>query len=160
MAQSVLLSLVLLAMCHDSVQAVRQAATTPSETPAAALPVASQEFLDAHNEARAEVGVGPLKWNQALANLTSRLVRYQRDKMGCQFANLTDSKYGGNQLLASGKVVAPRAVVEDWVEEKSFYNHTDNSCLPNHQCGVYTQVRNTIICLLKISEVFILLCEL
>lgn len=143
MAQSVLLSLVLLAVCHGSVQAVRSMATKPSPTPAAAaLPAASQEFLDSHNEARAEVGVGPLRWSQALANLTSRLVRYQRDKMGCQFANLTDGKYGGNQLMASGQVVAPRAAVEEWVKEKGFYNHTDNSCNPNHQCGVYTQVRN------------------
>ncbi|PKI69509.1 hypothetical protein CRG98_010084 [Punica granatum] len=60
--------------------------------------------------------------------------------MGCQFANLTAGKYGGNQLLASGQAVAPRAAVEEWVKEKSFYNHADNSCAPNRQCGVYTQV--------------------
>lgn len=30
--------------------------------------------------------------------------------------------------------------VNHWVEEKSFYNHGDNTCAPNHRCGVYTQV--------------------
>ncbi|XP_031401555.1 STS14 protein isoform X2 [Punica granatum] len=141
MARLVLLSLVLLlATCHGSAHAIRPVATQPRATPAAFPPNASQEFLEAHNDARSGVGVGPLKWSQALANLTSLLVRYQRDKMGCQFANLTAGKYGGNQLLASGQAVAPRAAVEEWVKEKSFYNHADNSCAPNRQCGVYTQV--------------------
>ncbi|OWM72516.1 STS14 protein isoform X1 [Punica granatum] len=140
MARLVLLSLVLLlATCHGSAHAIRPVATQPRATPAAFPPNASQEFLEAHNDARSGVGVGPLKWSQALANLTSLLVRYQRDKMGCQFANLTAGKYGGNQLLASGQAVAPRAAVEEWVKEKSFYNHADNSCAPNRQCGVYTQ---------------------
>ncbi|XP_027905826.1 uncharacterized protein LOC114165381 [Vigna unguiculata] len=30
--------------------------------------------------------------------------------------------------------------VEEWVKQKQFYNHTDNSCVANHKCGVYTQV--------------------
>ncbi|XP_061338548.1 STS14 protein-like [Gastrolobium bilobum] len=105
------------------------------------LPAAAREFLEAHDMARAEVGVQPLRWSQQLANATSRLVRYQRDKMACQFANLTAEKYGANQLWArSTTAVTPRMVVEEWVKQKQFYNHTDNSCVPNHRCGVYTQV--------------------
>ena len=60
--------------------------------------------------------------------------------MGCQFANLSDSKYGGNQLWSSGMAVTPRMAVDNWVQEKNYYNHTDNSCASNHSCGVYTQV--------------------
>ncbi|KAK4773696.1 hypothetical protein SAY87_028715 [Trapa incisa] len=140
MPQLAFLCLILLAASHGAVQAIRPAVTTPSPTPTGILPAASQEYLDAHNEARAEVGVGPLRWSQALANQSSRLVRYQRDKMACEFANLSNSKYGGNQMIATGQVMSPRAIVEDWVEEKRFYNHTDNSCAPNKQCGAYTQV--------------------
>ncbi|KAI4327532.1 hypothetical protein L6164_019981 [Bauhinia variegata] len=111
-----------------------------------ALPKAASEFLNAHNEARATVGVQPLNWSDKLANATSLLVRYQRNKMGCQFANLTAGKYGGNQLWASGMTVTPRMAVEEWVKEKNYYNHTDNTCVPNHECGVYTQVvwRNSL----------------
>lgn len=60
--------------------------------------------------------------------------------MGCKFANLNSSKYGANQFWASGQAVTPRMVVDSWVGEKKYYNHTDNSCLPDHMCGVYTQV--------------------
>jgi hypothetical protein len=42
--------------------------------------------------------------------------------------------------MARGTAVTPRMVVEEWVKEKEFYNHSDNSCVVNHRCGVYTQV--------------------
>ena len=108
--------------------------------PAAALPNAAREFLEAHNQARAAVSVKPLTWSEKLANATSLLVRNQRNKMSCQFANLTAGKYGGNQFWASGTTVTPRMVVDEWVKEKNFYNHSGNTCAPNHMCGVYTQV--------------------
>jgi uncharacterized protein YkwD len=112
-------------------------AAPPPQPP---LSTTATEFLQTHNQARASVGVEPLTWNEQIANITSKLVRYQRDKMSCQFANLTAGKYGANQLMARGTAVTPRAVVEEWVKEKQFYNHSDNSCVPNHRCGVYTQV--------------------
>ena len=127
----VFLALISLAICHSSAQSV---------PPPAAPPNATQEYLDVHNQARAEVGVAPLKWSQKLANATSLLVRYQRDKQNCSFANLTSGKYGGNQLWASGMAVPPRTAVEAWVAEKKFYNYANNSCETDHQCGVYTQV--------------------
>ncbi|KAF2295109.1 hypothetical protein GH714_031547 [Hevea brasiliensis] len=134
-----------------------QGAAQPSSPIPSPMPTAARDFLEAHNQARAAVGVGPLKWSEMLANATSRLVRYQRNKMGCQFANLSNSVYGGNQLWASGMAVTPRMVVDHWVEEKIYYNHTDNSCVPNHQCGVYTQGRAHIreaVCSFR------LLCEM
>ncbi|KAI9089052.1 hypothetical protein K1719_029331 [Acacia pycnantha] len=106
-----------------------------------ALPDAARQFLDAHNEARAAVGVPPLQWSQKLANATSLLVRSQRNRMGCQFANIKPGTYGANQMWSGGdQTVTPREAVEDWVKEKDYYNHANNSCVPNHQCGVYTQV--------------------
>lgn len=107
---------------------------------ASPLPSTAREFLESHNQARASVGVEPLTWSEQLANTTSKLVRYQRDRMSCQFANLTAGKYGANQLWARGETVTPRLVVDEWVKQKQFYNHSDNSCVPNHRCGVYTQV--------------------
>ncbi|KAK7252869.1 hypothetical protein RIF29_37121 [Crotalaria pallida] len=105
------------------------------------LPAAAKEFLEAHNEARAAVGVEPLSWSEKLANSTSLLVRYQRNKVGCQFANLTATKYGGNQLWAgTAGGVTPRVAVEEWVKEKEFYIHGNNTCAEKHECGVYTQV--------------------
>ncbi|KAL0332249.1 UNVERIFIED_CONTAM: STS14 protein [Sesamum calycinum] len=85
-------------------------------------------------------GGAPLQWSQPLAKSASLLVRLQRDKHNCSFANLANSKYGGNQLWAGGFRVTPRAAVDTWVAEKKFYNYQDNSCAPDHRCGVYTQV--------------------
>lgn len=127
----------LLLTCQCSAQTAPPSPPAGGSTPAAAP---SQEYLEAHNQARAEVGVGPLQWSQALAKSASLTVRLQRDKQNCSFANLGNSKYGGNQLWAGGMTVTPRAAVEKWVEEKKFYNYGNNSCAPDHRCGVYTQV--------------------
>ncbi|GAA0167317.1 defense/immunity protein [Lithospermum erythrorhizon] len=115
----------------------------PTRSPAvAATPQAStiQDYLDAHNKARTEVKVPPMKWSNDLAKAASMQVRYQRDYKNCSFANLESSQYGGNQLWASGYKVTPQIVVESWVAEKKFYKYADNSCAPNHGCGVYTQI--------------------
>lgn len=101
---------------------------------------ASQEYLGAHNQARGEVGVGPLRWSEALAKSASLTARLQRDKQNCSFADLSKSRYGGNQLWAGGFAVTPRVAVETWMEEKKFYDYAGNSCQPDHRCGVYTQV--------------------
>lgn len=114
--------------------------TIAQPPPEVAIPADGQEYLDAHNKARAEVGVGPLKWNFQLAKSTSLMVRYQRDRQNCRFANLTSGKYGGNQMWATGETVTPRKVVDNWVSEKEFYTYANNSCAANHRCGVYTQV--------------------
>ncbi|KAM7516606.1 hypothetical protein LguiA_006189 [Lonicera macranthoides] len=132
MARLLLIVLLLaLAICHISAQQVSPPATPPNAT---------EEYLAAHNAARAEVGVEPLKWSENLAKATSLLVRYQRDRQGCKFAELTAGKYGGNQLWASGQTMTPRQAVESWVAEKNYYNHANNSCAADHKCGVYTQV--------------------
>ncbi|KAL2504835.1 CAP superfamily protein [Abeliophyllum distichum] len=142
MMAKVLLILIALSTCYCSAQVVPPPPPPPTHTtpPATALPAAAQEYLDAHNQAREEVGVGPLKWNQQLAKTASLQVRYQRDRQNCSFANLINSNYGGNQLWASGLAVTPRAVVETWVAEKKFYSYAENSCAQDHRCGVYTQV--------------------
>uniref|UniRef100_A0A368UIM9 SCP domain-containing protein n=1 Tax=Glycine max TaxID=3847 RepID=A0A368UIM9_SOYBN len=96
-------------------------------------------FMDVKT-ARAEVGVEALSWSEKLGNVSSLMVRYQRNKKGCEFANLTASRYGGNQLWAGVTEVAPRVVVEEWVKEKKFYVRENNTCVGKHECGVYTQV--------------------
>ncbi|MQM03278.1 hypothetical protein Taro_036057 [Colocasia esculenta] len=90
-----------------------------------------------HNEAREVVGVAPLKWSPRLAGEASRLMRYQRDKKGCEFADLSSSNYGANQAW-SNYVAGPAEVVESWVEEKQYYNHSSNTCAANHTASPVT----------------------
>ncbi|MFQ6634219.1 hypothetical protein Gotur_010827 [Gossypium turneri] len=134
-----LFAVLVLAISHNMVQEVAAAASPGSRAPSV-LPSAARKFLAAHNQARAAVGVGPLKWSTQLVNAASLLARYQRNKMGCQFANLTDHKYGANQLWGSGAAVTPGMAVDTWVKEKSYYDYASNSCAPDHMCGVYKQV--------------------
>lgn len=102
---------------------------------------AAREFLEGHNQARASVRVGPLKWSETLANATGRVVRYQRDKMGCRFAELNGIKFGANQFFGGGASGwTPRMAVDLWVGEKQYYNYTANSCAAKQSCGSYTQV--------------------
>ncbi|XWS33704.1 hypothetical protein CRYUN_Cryun22dG0106100 [Craigia yunnanensis] len=89
-----LVAVLVLAICHNKAKGVAPAASHGITAPAVLPSTAAREFLEAYNQARAAVGVGPLKWSEQLANATSRLARYQRNKMGCPFANLTDHKCG------------------------------------------------------------------
>ncbi|TXG59551.1 hypothetical protein EZV62_014124 [Acer yangbiense] len=107
-----LVALVIIAICHGSFLGVASSSSKSNVNPVAvAVPVlsnAAKEFLEAHNKARAQVGVAPLKWSDHLADATSHFVRYQRVHKGCQFSNLA----GANQAWGSGKPVTPsRAVV-------------------------------------------------
>ncbi|XP_023006954.1 STS14 protein-like [Cucurbita maxima] len=101
---------------------------------------AARDFLHFHNKARAEVGVEPLQWSQNLANLTARLVRFQRNQKICDTADVTRFRYGKNQDWSNRPAQSPGLAVERWVEKKAFYNHTSNTCTKDRLCGAYTQV--------------------
>ncbi|VVB18328.1 unnamed protein product [Arabis nemorensis] len=104
------------------------------------ISAAAKAFTDAHNKARAVVGVSPLVWNQTLETAARWLARYQREEKKCEFASFNPGKYGANQLWAKGLDVTPSLAVETWVKEKTFYDYKSNTCAPNHTCGVYKQV--------------------
>ncbi|KAI3840554.1 hypothetical protein MKW92_003457 [Papaver armeniacum] len=105
------------------------------------LTSAAKEFLAAHNKARAEVNVAPLKWSDKLAHDTDMLVRYQRDKKNCRFADMSLTQYGMNQMWASGMRVTPTRAVGLWLQSKKHYSYQKNTCAPRHDnCGVYKQV--------------------
>ncbi|GER30806.1 CAP (Cysteine-rich secretory proteins [Striga asiatica] len=112
----------------------------PTQPPTPAAGDHSQEYLEAHNRARSEVGVVPLRWSPALAKSASLTARLQRDRRNCTFADLTHSRYGGNQLWSSGAEVSPAAAVGVWVAEKRYYNYANSTCEPGRRCGTYTQV--------------------
>ncbi|MQL78494.1 hypothetical protein Taro_010926 [Colocasia esculenta] len=137
-SRRLLVAVATLALCAAS-SAVAARSRVLLADPPADKPNATALFLSEHNEARAAVGVAPLKWSSRLAGEASRLMRYQRDKKGCEFADLSSINYGANQAWSS-YVAGPAEVVESWVEEKQYYNHSSNTCAGNHDCGTYTQV--------------------
>ncbi|MCL7041053.1 hypothetical protein MKW94_021078 [Papaver nudicaule] len=99
-----------------------------------------QQYLDAHNAARAEVNVGPLVWDN---NVAAYAANYANQRAGdCNLIH-SGGPYGENLAGSSGNLAIGRAV-SLWVSEKSQYDYQSNSC--QGVCGHYTQVvwRNSV----------------
>ncbi|KAL1215834.1 Pathogenesis-related protein 1 [Cardamine amara subsp. amara] len=102
-----------------------------------------QDYLDWHNRARAEVGVGPIKWHADVARYAWNYAQLR--KRDCRLVH-SDSggRYGENLAWSSGDLSGAGAV-RLWVNEKSDYFYNSNTCRSGKACGHYTQVvwRNT-----------------
>ncbi|KAH6789886.1 basic pathogenesis-related protein 1 [Perilla frutescens var. frutescens] len=95
-----------------------------------------QEYLDAHNVARALVGVGPITWDEKVANFARNYVRQRI--CNCNLVHSTKRPYGENLAKGSGDFTG-RVAVGLWVEERASYNPSSNYCVGG-QCLHYTQV--------------------
>ncbi|KAI3807847.1 hypothetical protein L1987_23783 [Smallanthus sonchifolius] len=101
-----------------------------------------QDYLNAHNAARAQVGVGNMVWNPTLAAYAQN---YANQRIGdCNLIH-SGGPYGENLAKGSGQFTGTSAV-NLWVNEKAFYDHRTNTCASGRVCGHYTQVvwRNSV----------------
>ncbi|XP_010252392.1 PREDICTED: basic form of pathogenesis-related protein 1-like [Nelumbo nucifera] len=96
---------------------------------------APADYLNAHNAARADVGVGPLTWDD---NVAAYAQAYANERAGdCAMVH-SGGPYGEN--LATGTPsLSGTAAVEGWVGEKQYYDYSSNSCVGG-ECLHYTQV--------------------
>ncbi|XP_004289699.1 PREDICTED: pathogenesis-related protein 1-like [Fragaria vesca subsp. vesca] len=95
-----------------------------------------QDYLNAHNSARAAVGVGGLTWDP---NLAAYAQRYANSHYGdCNLVH-SNGPYGENLAKSSGDLSGTSAV-NLWVGEKAYYNYNSNTCASGRVCGHYTQV--------------------
>ncbi|XP_012072762.2 LOW QUALITY PROTEIN: pathogenesis-related protein 1 [Jatropha curcas] len=108
------------------------------------LPIQSQDqqqdYLDAHNQARTAVGVGPLSWDDTVAAYAQNYASTRRRQRAGD-CNLVHSggPYGENLAWSSAELSGTDAV-KMWVDEKAYYDYDSNSCSPGQMCGHYTQV--------------------
>ncbi|KAI9112396.1 hypothetical protein K1719_016593 [Acacia pycnantha] len=94
-----------------------------------------QDFLKFHNEARAEVGVGPLSWNNTLASYAKKYANMR--SQDCKLEH-SDGPFGEN--IAEGyKDMKGSDAVKLWLTEKPNYNYDSNTCA-NDECLHYTQI--------------------
>ncbi|XP_047974839.1 pathogenesis-related protein 1C-like [Salvia hispanica] len=91
----------------------------------------TQGFLDAHNLARAEVGVQPLVWNDTVADYA---VSYANN---CTLEK-SGGPYGENLATGEGQFTGEDAV-SIWVSEGQNYSSSSNTC-NGVSCEQYTQV--------------------
>lgn len=94
-----------------------------------------QDYLNAHNKARAQVGVGPMRWDPKVATYARDYVN--KLKGSCKLVH-SGGPYGENLAWSSGDLTAA-AAVNMWVAEKRNYDYGSNSCVGG-QCLHYTQV--------------------
>ncbi|XP_028797674.1 pathogenesis-related protein 1-like [Neltuma alba] len=94
-------------------------------------------WLDAHNEARAEVGVPPLVWNESLVEYAQKYADSRYEK--CEFEH-SMGPYGEN-LAMNYEDMEGTDAVKFWCTEKADYDYKTNTCKTGEwECGHYTQV--------------------
>ncbi|XVE67403.1 hypothetical protein DITRI_Ditri08aG0157600 [Diplodiscus trichospermus] len=100
-----------------------------------------QDYLNAHNAARARVNVGAMKWDANVANYARNYVN--KLKGDCKLVH-SGGPYGEN-LAGSSADLSATAAVNMWVAERPKYNYNSNSCVGG-ECRHYTQVvwRNSV----------------
>ncbi|KAK7319550.1 hypothetical protein RJT34_04272 [Clitoria ternatea] len=94
-----------------------------------------EEYLDEHNKARAEVGVGPLKWNETIAAYALKYAKLMVEK-NCDVAP-SRGPYGESQAL--GVEMSGADAVTLWLSEKPNYELKSNKCVFG-ECSHYTQM--------------------
>ncbi|KAF9665890.1 hypothetical protein SADUNF_Sadunf16G0171900 [Salix dunnii] len=94
-----------------------------------------QDFLKAHNTARASVGVGPMIWDNKVAAFARSYINGLR--RSCRIVH-SGGPYGENLAWGSANL-AGTAAVKMWVDERQYYDYDSNSCVGG-ECKHYTQV--------------------
>ena len=95
-----------------------------------------QDYVDAHNAARAQVGVGPIAWDDTVAAYAQNYANQRIND--CNLVH-SGGRYGENLAEGSGDLTG-RDAVNLWVSEKQYYDYNSNTCAQGQQCGHYTQV--------------------
>jgi pathogenesis-related protein 1 len=102
-----------------------------------------QDFVDAHNAARAAVGiVEPVSWNSTVAAWAAN---YAEERRGdCALTHSPAGRPYGENLLVGHGTDSVEVAMKFWVAEKQYYDHGSNTCsAPSGDplaCGHYTQI--------------------
>ncbi|XP_073014184.1 pathogenesis-related protein PRB1-2-like [Typha latifolia] len=96
-----------------------------------------QDFVRAHNSARAVDRVGPVTWDATVAAFAQDYANQRRGD--CRLIH-SGGRYGENIFMGSGKAWSAADAVNLWVSEKKDYNYAANTCAAGKVCGHYTQV--------------------
>nr|XP_043623451.1 pathogenesis-related protein PR-1 type-like [Erigeron canadensis] len=99
---------------------------------------APQNYVNSHNTARKEVGVGPMQWDSTVAKFAESYAN--RRKADCALLHSHSEKYGENIAVGWGGEFTGLEAVKLWVDEKADYDYNSNTCARFKVCGHYTQV--------------------
>ncbi|KAG7977268.1 hypothetical protein I3843_05G023100 [Carya illinoinensis] len=113
-----------------------------------------QDYIDAHNAARKQVGVQNMTWDTTVVGYAQNYANTRIDDCNLVHSSCT---YGENLAKGSGSFTGT-AAVNLWVAEKPYYYYSNNSCVGG-LCLNYTQVvwntsvttRIIVICIASFS---------
>ncbi len=97
-----------------------------------------QQFIDAHNRWRSQVGVGPIEWDKNLEKFAAQWA-VELGKKGCKMKHRPNNEYGENLYWSSGRTFEPTYTVDSWGSEIKDYD--GKVCCQNDVVvGHYTQI--------------------
>ncbi|KAL5560888.1 hypothetical protein UlMin_030635 [Ulmus minor] len=101
-----------------------------------------QDYLNTHNSARDQVGIGHLTWDNTVAAYAQK---YANQQKGDYKLVHSGGPYGENIAWSSGDLSGTSAVGL-WEAEKADYDYNSNTCAVSKVCGHYTHVvwRNSV----------------
>ncbi|MED6198441.1 hypothetical protein PIB30_066315 [Stylosanthes scabra] len=101
----------------------------------------SKEYLKAHNQVRAAVGIEPLKWNFRLTQNARKFAeKHNAGYKGDIAYEKSLYNYGINIARFFGSNTPEKDVVGLWAKQKKYYDYESNSCINNNTCDNYLQI--------------------
>jgi pathogenesis-related protein 1 len=111
------------------------------------LDLDAERMLRAHNQVRATVEVGPLRWSASLASSAARWASHLARDNGCEMKHSGpgENLYWASPLKWSDgrserQQLSEDDVVSSWAAERVFFDYGKNTCRLGKVCGHYTQV--------------------
>ncbi|GAB2292085.1 hypothetical protein Dimus_026333 [Dionaea muscipula] len=95
------------------------------------------DYVNAHNDARSQVGVGPVSWDDTLVAYAQDYANQRANDCALEHSS---GPYGENIAVGYGYDFTGLDAVAMWVSEKQYYDYDSNSCADGEECGHYTQV--------------------
>ncbi|KAI3930072.1 hypothetical protein MKX01_020742 [Papaver californicum] len=95
------------------------------------------DYLNAHNTARANVGVVAMTWDATVEEYAQDYANLRAADCKLQHSG---GKYGENIAWSSSLTFSGVSAVNLWVAEKAYYSYPANTCQAGKVCGHYTQV--------------------
>ncbi|KAH7673598.1 Cysteine-rich secretory protein-related protein [Dioscorea alata] len=119
-----------IAICLACIMALAMAGHAVSQN-------SSDDYVNAHNSARSQVGVGPVTWDDTVAAYAENYANQRAND--CQLIH-SNGPYGENLFWGSGADYNAVDAVNLWVSEGQDYDYNSNTCAQGKVCGHYTQV--------------------
>ncbi|KAJ0963336.1 hypothetical protein J5N97_028458 [Dioscorea zingiberensis] len=98
----------------------------------------ADDFVNAHNLARSNVGVDPVTWDNVVAAYAANYASQRSSDCALIYSN--SATYGENLAAGSAADYSAADAVALWVSENQYYDYNTNSCADGKVCEHYLQV--------------------